>query len=324
MTEVATATGSINTAALGRTLMHEHVLVITPEVLQNYPEEWDEQVRVEDAVEKLTALKNAGIDTIVDPTVVGLGRYIPRIVAIADRIELNIVVATGVYTYDSVPKYFMIRGPVMGFDLPDPMVDMFIRDITEGIADTGVKAAFLKCAIDEPGMTTDVERILRAVASAHLATGAPIMVHTAPAKHRGLEVHELLSGMGVAPSSVLLAHSGDSGDADHLSELAEHGYLLGMDRFGVDAYAPFEQRVGIVAELIRRGYAERMVLAHDASCFFDWIDPSFMAMATNWHYLHISQDVLPALLERGVSQGEIDTMLISNPRTWFDTRDHPA
>jgi phosphotriesterase-related protein len=302
--------------------MHEHVFVITPEVLQNYPEEWDERVRVDDAVEKLTALKAAGIDTIVDPTVIGLGRYIPRIVEIAHRIELNIVVATGVYTYDSVPKYFRLRGPFMpGLDeVPDPMADMFIRDITDGIADTGVKAAFLKCAIDEPGMTTDVVRILRAVARAHLATGAPIMVHTEPASHRGLEVHELLTSEGVAPTSVLLAHSGDSADADHLSELADHGYLLGMDRFGVDAILPFEQRVGIVVELIKRGYVEQMVLAHDASCFFDWIDQSFLAMAPNWHFLHISQEVLPALREQGVSDEQLDTMLVDNPRRWFETR----
>jgi len=300
--------------------MHEHVFVITPEVLQNYPEEWDEEVRVADAIEKLTALKAAGIDTIVDPTVIGLGRCIPRIVEVAKRIDLNIVVATGVYTYDSAPKYFMIRGPVMGLDLPDPMVDMFIRDINEGIADTGVKAAFLKCAIDSPGMTKDVQRIMRAVARAHLATGAPVMVHTEPAKKRGAEVHTLMAEEGVDPRSVCLAHSGDSGDVDHLSGLAELGYLLGMDRFGVDAYAPFEQRVDTVVELIRRGYVERMVLAHDASCFFDWIDPSFLALTPNWNYLHISQDVLPALRERGVTDAQIDTMLVDNPRRWFETR----
>jgi phosphotriesterase-related protein len=320
LAEVPTAKGTVDSGALGRVLMHEHVFVITPEVLQNYPEEWDEQVRVDDAVEKLNALKAAGIDTIVDPTVVGLGRYIPRIVEIANRIDLNIVVATGIYTYDSAPKYFRIRGPVMGMDLPDPMVDMFVRDINEGIADTGVKAGFLKCAIDEPGMTEDVARIMRAVARAHLATGAPIMVHTDPASKRGLEVHELLTAEGVSPANVLLAHSGDSGDADHLSELADFGYLLGMDRFGVDAYASFEQRVGTVAEMIRRGYVERMVLAHDASCFFDWIDPTFLAMAPNWHYLHITNDVLPALRDNGVTDAQIDTMLVANPKAWFDTR----
>jgi phosphotriesterase-related protein len=315
---IPTAKGTVDSGALGRTLMHEHVFVITPEVLQNYPEEWDEQLRVDDAVAKLTALKAAGIDTIVDPTVIGLGRYVPRIVEIAARVDINIVVATGIYTYDSVPKYFRIRGPVMGMDLPDPMLDMFVRDITEGIADTGVRAAFLKCAIDEPGMTKDVARIMRAVAHAHLATGAPVMVHTEPAQHRGLDVHELLTKEGVDPANVLLAHSGDSADADHLSALADLGYLLGMDRFGVDAIAPFEQRVAIVATLIERGYAERMVLAHDAACFFDWIDPSFLAMTPNWHYLHITSDVLPALRERGVTEDQIDTMLVANPRRWFD------
>jgi phosphotriesterase-related protein len=315
--DVPTAKGTVESGALGRVLMHEHVFVITPEVLQNYPEEWDEQVRIDDAIEKLSALKAAGIDTIVDPTVVGLGRYIPRIVEIANRIDLNIIVATGVYTYDSVPNFFRFRGPLLGLDLPDPMVDMFVRDITEGIADTGVRAAFLKCAIDEPGMTGDVERILRAVAKAHLQTGAPIMVHTVPAKRRGLEVHEVLTAEDVDPSRVLLAHSGDVNDPDHLSELADLGYLLGMDRFGVDMYLPFEERVAIVATMVERGYAERMVLAHDASCFFDWVDPSFLAFSPNWHYLHITNDVLPALRDRGVTDAQIDAMLIDNPRRYF-------
>jgi phosphotriesterase-related protein len=318
LAEIPTAGGTIDSGALGRTLIHEHVFVITPEVLQNYPEEWDEQVRVADAVEKLTALKAAGIDTIFDPTVVGLGRYIPRIVEIAKQVELNIVVATGVYTYDSVPNYFRLRGPVLGLDLPDPMADLFIRDITQGIADTGVKAAFLKCAIDEEGMTRDVERILRAVARAHLETGAPVMVHTHPGTKRGLEVHNVLSEMGVDPARVCLAHSGDSNDLDHLSELADHGYLLGMDRFGVDPYASFDQRVDTVVKLIERGYLDRMGLAHDASCYFDWIEPSYLAMAPNWNYQHIPNDVLPELRNRGVSDDQIDALLIDNPRRWIE------
>src|SRR2546421_608202 len=84
----------------------------------------------------------------------------------------RVVVVTGVYTYDTVPFYFRLRGPGLLPDLPDPMVDMFIRDLTIGIPGTdGVRAAFLKCAIDEYGMTRDVERIMRAVARAHRATG---------------------------------------------------------------------------------------------------------------------------------------------------------
>ncbi len=320
MAEIPTAGGPVDSGALGRTLIHEHVFVMTTEVQANFKTDWDEASNVADAVEKLTALKAAGIDTIADPTVIGLGRYIPRIVDIAKQVEINIIVATGVYTYADVPMYFRLRGPFLpGLDRPDPMVDMFVTDITEGIADTGVRAAFLKCAIDEPGMTPGVERVLRAVAKAHLRTGAPVMVHTHPGTRRGLEVHEILQQEGVSPSSVCLAHSGDSPDADHLSELAEHGYLLGMDRFGVDAYLPFEQRVGVVAELVKRGYADRMALAHDASCYFDWVEPQFLEAAPNWNFLHISKDVLPRLRELGVSEEQIDTMLIDNPRRWFET-----
>jgi phosphotriesterase-related protein len=319
LTSVPTAKGTVESGALGRTLMHEHVFVITPEVLQNYPDQWDEDIRVADAIEKLTALKNAGIDTIVDPTVIGLGRYIPRIVEIANQIDLNIIVATGIYTYDSVPKFFKFRGPMLGIEMPDPMADMFIKDITEGIADTGVKAAFLKCAIDEPGMTDDVARIMRAVAKAHLETGAPIMVHTVPGMKRGLEVHELLRAEGVDPSRVCLAHSGDVNDPDHLSELADLGYLLGMDRFGIDLYLAFEERVAIVATMVERGYGAQMVLAHDASCFMDWIEPSYLDFSPNWNFLHITRDVLPALKERGVTDAQIDQMLVGNPKRWFDT-----
>ncbi len=318
MAEIPTAGGTIDSGALGRTLIHEHVFVISPEVLQNYPEEWDEQTRVRDAIDKLSALKAAGIDTIFDPTVIGLGRYIPRIVEIAQQTEINIVVATGVYTYDSVPKFFRLRGPILGMDLPDPMADMFIRDITQGIADTGIRAAFLKCAIDEEGMTNDVERILRAVAKAHLETGAPVMVHTHPGTKRGLEVHKVLAGMGVDPTKVCLAHSGDTGDVDHLSELADLGYFLGMDRFGVDVYAPFETRVDTVVKLIERGYLAQIGLAHDASCYLDWVEQSMLAMTPNWNYLHISNDVLPEFRNRGVTEEQIDTMLLANPKRWIE------
>jgi len=319
VTDVPTATGLVDSAALGRTLMHEHVFLLTPEVQANH-DEWDEEAAVADAVTKLTELAAAGYDTIVDPTVIGIGRYVPRIVRVAQQVDLAIIVATGVYTYDTAPFYFRHRGPGLLPDLPDPMIDMFIRDLTIGIPGTdGVRAAFLKCAIDHYGMTPDVERILRAVARAHRATGAPITVHTHPASKSGLLVHDLLSAEGVDPSRVVLGHSGDTSDVDHLVELADLGYTLGMDRFGVDAIAPVEQRVRVVAELAKRGYADRMVLSQDAACYFDWLDPAFAGAMPNWHYLHIERDVLPALREQGVTEAQIDQMLVDNPRRYFET-----
>jgi phosphotriesterase-related protein len=320
--QVQTVRGPVDTAELGPTLMHEHVFVLTPDVQQNHPEEWgSEDERVADAVRKLTELASRGVRTIVDPTVIGLGRYIPRIQRIAEQVDLNIIVATGLYTYGDVPFFFSSRGPalsaVLGTEVPDPMVDMFVKDIEEGIAGTGVKAALLKCAIDHKGLTSGVERVMRAVARAHRRTGVPITVHTHPGRRTGVEVQKVFADEGVDPERVVLGHSGDSPDVDHLSELADAGFLLGFDRFGLHIGTTFEERAGTLIEMCRRGYAERIVLSQDASCYIDWIDPAVMPLLDQWHYTHIHDDVLPYVRERGVTDEQIETMLVANPRRYF-------
>jgi len=316
---VETVRGPISTSDLGVTLMHEHVFVLSPEIMANYPEGWgDEQARIDSAVEKLNALKAIGVDTIVDPTVIGLGRYIPRIQRVAERTDLQIVVATGVYTYNDVPMFFHFTGPGTALNGPETMVEMFVRDITEGIAGTGVKAAILKCATDEPGMTPGVERVLRAVAQAHRATGVPITTHTHAHTRRGLEQQRVFAEEGVDLSRVVIGHSGDTTDLDYLEELAAAGSYLGMDRFGLDNISSFDDRVDTVARMCERGHADKMVLAHDASCHIDWLPEAALPFALpNWHFLHIHNDVLPALRQRGVTDEQITTMLVDNPRRIF-------
>ena len=315
---VPTVTGSIPVEQLGKTLAHEHVFVVGEEFRQNYQADWDEEEKTAQAVRDLNELKSLGIDSIMDPTVVGLGRYIPRIQRIAEQTDLNIVVATGVYTYNEVPFQFHFSGPGLLFDVPEPMTELFVTDIENGIAGTGVKAGFLKCAIEEQGMTPGVERVMRAVAQAHVGTGVPITVHTNVHNRSGLDAQRVLREEGADLTKVVIGHSGDSTDLDYLMELADAGSILGMDRFGLDVLLPFEQRVDTVAQLVERGYADRMVLAHDASCFIDWFDPQAKAQAVpNWNYRHISEDVLPALLERGVSEEQIQTMLVDNVRRYF-------
>ena len=179
MPTIETATGPVDSAALGRVLMHEHVFIISPEMKDNVPEDWgDDETRLEDAAKRLSELKASGIDAILDPTALGLGRYIPRIATLASRIDLKILVATGIYTFNELPHYWNRRVPGSGPNGSDPMVDLFVKDITEGIAGTGIKAAVIKCATDRPGVTPGVERVLRACAKAHRATGAPITTHT--------------------------------------------------------------------------------------------------------------------------------------------------
>ena len=313
--EVDTVRGAIGTSDLGVTLMHEHVFVLSPEIIANYPEGWgDENAREDAAVEKLNALKAAGVDTIVDPTVIGLGRYIPRIQRVAARTDLQIVVATGVYTYGDVPMYFHFTGPGTALNGPETMTDLFIRDITEGIAGTGVKAAILKCATDEAGITPGVDRVLRATAAAHRATGVPITTHTHAHSRRGLEQQRIFAEEGVDLSRVVIGHSGDTTDLDYLEELIAAGSYLGMDRFGIDNILSFDDRVDTVVKMCQRGHADKMVLAHDASCYIDWLPEAALPLVLpNWHYLHIHNDVLPALRQRGVTEEQITTMLVGNP-----------
>ncbi|MBO0728919.1 MAG: hypothetical protein J2P57_06640 [Acidimicrobiaceae bacterium] len=315
-----TVKGSIDTADLGHVLMHEHVFVLSTEIMQNYPEDWgEEEVRVKEAVVRLNELKAAGMDTIVDLTVTGLGRYIPRIQRIAAQTDLNIVVATGLYTYHDVPHYFHFRGPGTLLGGPELMTDMFLRDIREGIGDTGVKAAILKCATDEPGITPDVERILRAVAQAHRETGVPISTHTHAGTRRGLEQQRIFADEGVDLSRVVIGHSGDTTDIGYLEEVIANGSYIGMDRFGIDVILPFEDRVDTVARMCERGHAGKMVLSHDASCHNDWLGDEIVAQATpRWHYLHITHDVVPALKERGVTDEQLHQMLVDNPRAIFE------
>ena len=319
VTEVETVRGPVPTSELGTTLMHEHVFVLTPDSQANWSDEWDEEVRVAEAIEKLTELVGTGVRTIADPTVDGLGRDVRRIARVNEAVpDLHIIAATGVYTYADVPGFFAERGPGALPDLPEPMVDLFVRDVRDGIQGTDIKAAFFKCAIDHHGLTPGVERVMRAVARAHAATGAPIMVHNRPAGDTMADVRRVLAEEGVDPRRVQLAHVGDSTDVDLLVSYAEQGFLLGMDRFGIDAILGFEDRVATVVELCRRGFAHRLVLAHDASCYIDWVQPDLLPFLPNWNYLHIHRDVVPALLERGVTQDDVDQMMVRNPRDWFE------
>src|SRR3990170_663189 len=312
MPQVETLRGPVDTAKLGFALMHEHVFVLSEGVPHNFPSVFDEEQQIGAAREKLRELVEAGVQTFVDLTVLGLGRNIPRLLRVAADIPLNIIVATGLYTYDELPRYFQSRDA-------DVMAELFVRDITEGIQGTNVKAAILKCATHEPGVTRGVEKVLRAVARAHRRTGVPISTHTHSPTKRGLEQQAIFAEEGVDLSRVIIGHSGDSEDLDYLEALMKRGSTIGMDRFGVDIYLTTEKRVAVIAKLCEKGYTGRMVLSHDASCLLDWY-PAEAVRATvpNWHFLHISRDVIPALRNVGVSDEQIRQMTVDNPRRIFE------
>ncbi|MGZ8716791.1 MAG: phosphotriesterase family protein [Gaiellaceae bacterium] len=315
MSTVETVRGPVELSQLGPTLMHEHVFVLDPGALQNYghvwgASYWDEDVGVADAVEKLRRLRDGGIHTIVDPTAPGLGRYIPRIQRVNAEVDLNIIVSTGVYAFLELPSFLSYRGD-------DAIVELFVREIREGIDDTGVKAAFLKCAVEEHGIVGDVPRILSVIAAASVETGAPVMVHTNAAAKTGLPALETLTKAGVDPAKVVIAHAGDSNDLDYLRAIADTGASLGCDRFGIEHFNPDARRIETLAALVAEGYADRVHLGHDAACFYDFMFGNPFFVDEKPDYLHISTTIVPALVDVGVTQEQIDRMLVDNAQRYF-------
>lgn len=311
MPAVNSVSGPLDTADLGFTLMHEHIMVQSPGVKENFPV-YDREAEIEKAARKLRDVQERGVGTLVDLTV-GDWRDIPFVKEAVARSGAQVIVATGLYW--EVPHFFRAQS---GRSV-DYIADLFVRDITDGIMDTGVKAGIIKCATDEPGVTPDVERILRAAAKAHRATGVPISTHTHAASGAGLKQQDVFESEGVDLTRTVIGHSGDSEDLEYLKKLMERGSYIGMDRFGVDLFLPTDRRVTTIAKLCEMGYAGQMVLSHDAACYFDWVDPNLLSGALpNWHFNHIPDDVIPALKQAGVTDGQVRTMTVDNPRRIFE------
>jgi phosphotriesterase-related protein len=330
MTRIPIVGGEIDASQLGKTLMHEHVFIRTPELQEAWPGfmGWDEDRVVADAREKLTKLKAAGIDTIVDMTAPGLGRQVKRVAQAVAGTGLQVIVVTGYYTYTDLPFPMKYNGPGKLFNNdPDDgfLVDLFVRDIQEGIEGTGIKAGVVKCCTDMPGVTEDIERLIRAVAKTHLKTDVPIMTHSHAKSKRGLDQQRILSEEGVDLSRVLIGHSNETGDIDYLVALLDAGSYLGFDRCGLKIDEPLEDQQATLVELCKRGYAEQIVLSHDRHCTSDWFaEEGVVAALPEWNHGFIQGSLIPGLLENGVTEEQVEQMMHKNPVAFFAARSRGA
>jgi phosphotriesterase-related protein len=312
---VQTVRGPVAPEDLGPALLHEHVFIASPEGIANHNHTWgapwwDEEERVAAAIRDLQELRDIGIRTIVDPTAFGLSRNVHRIARVNREVDLNIVVCTGIYAFLEVPAYLKYR-PAEG------LAEIFRRDIEVGIDDTGIRAAFLKCAVESYGIVGDLPLILDAIALTAIDTGVPVMVHTNGAAQTGRIALAELIRRGVDPTRIVIAHAGDSNDLDYLRELGDSGAMLGFDRFNIPAFNPDERRIESLLALLAEGYVDRIHLSHDAATFNDFMQHNPPFAQENPNYLHIHRHVLPRLSEAGVTEEQIDEMLITNARRFL-------
>jgi phosphotriesterase-related protein len=311
MPAVASVGGPLELDDLGTTLVHEHLRMRSEPVPAQFPHLYDDEDGLRRAVEVARALLEQGVRTICDPSCMNHGRDIRFMKRVSDESGLRVVPCTGVYTYTEVPQALRNREE-------DYLADAFVHDIEEGIQGTDMKAAFLKCAVDEQGMTDDVEKVLRACARASKQTGRPIMAHSHPGTRRGLEIMDVLDEEGVDPAKVQVAHTGDTDDLVYIEELLARGPFIGMDRYGVDVILATEKRNATVTALLERGYADRMFLSTDACAEFDWFPEELTdQFAPKWKSTLLFGEIVPQLREAGMTNQQLEEMTVTNPKRWL-------
>jgi len=321
MTTINTVLGTCKPQDLGFTLIHEHLTAGFPGwELDNVG--FDYKKEVSTAVEKLKEIKALGVTSFVDPCPMELGRNPEFAAEAAEKSGMRVVIATGLYNdVLGIPPHF--RGlPV------DDIAEVYVRELTEGIGKTGIKAGIIKTATGGvPGMTAVDERItvneekcLRAAARAHKATGAPILCHNNELAPFGRETLDIFAEEGVDFNRVLIGHACGVGNMRYYFDILQRGAWLGFDRFGIETIASDKMRLASLIGLLAVGF-DRIMLSHDAvHCWLGRVTKewqAFMNKCPNWNYAHICKNILPALSKAGVSEGTIRTMTVDNPRSYF-------
>jgi phosphotriesterase-related protein len=326
MSTVQTVTGPVDAAELGRTLVHEHIRI------SYYGEEldprysWDRAETVERAVDKMGELLDAGFRTFVDPCPIELGRDPELYAEISARSGMRIVCTTGFYTEhlsSGLPFYWRARDP-------EEIAELYVRELVEGIAGTsGIRAGAIKAATGVE-VTPAESRCLTGAALAQREVGCAIITHTENSKHGDVQ-QDLFADGGADLGRVLIGHQDEQTDVAPIRKLAERGTFVGVDRIGLEILAPDERRADHVATLVREGFTDHVCLSQDHICALTaprssfWVPPEYRdAAATRreeieWQvwkrpYTYILTDFVPRLQERGVTDADVETIFVDNPR----------
>jgi phosphotriesterase-related protein len=317
MSIVQTVQGAVEAEELGMVLAHEHLRFRDEAVAAEWPDRYDEQAELDAALEAVEAAKARGVQTIVDPTAMFGGRDVHFMKRVAEQTGVRVVACTGIYSYDYLPHYFENRDV-------DAMAEHFVSDLQRGIQGSDIRAAFLKCAADAPGLTEHVEKIHRAVARASVQTGAPIMAHSMPAVATGPRQVEIFEQEGVDLARVRIAHCGDTDDVNYIEQLIDKGVYVGLDRYGLEMFLPIDKRNATAAELLRRGHTDHLMISQDYCATIDWFPAEAEAVfesqgaIRNWSMTLVFDEVVPALRECDAMDDQtFHTVFVENPKRWL-------
>ncbi|MCL2782925.1 MAG: hypothetical protein FWD80_02995 [Propionibacteriaceae bacterium] len=311
--KINTVTGPIDTADLGATFMHEHVCCADWSLRANFGDRFfnfDEVVGIATAM--YSKMKDAcGVATVVDGTPINLGRDVRLIREVAERTGLNFVVSSGFY-------YQM--EPALAMRPEDEIAGWLLDECSNGIQGTGILPGIMKAAVDQSGVTPYLHKVLSAIGSVAAQTDLPIFCHHNPSLRNGGDILDIFEAQGVAPNRVIMGHSGDTDELDYLQSLLNRGCYIGMDRFGYcDITLGLDRRVATIAALCERGWAHRMFVSHDIAAYlgmFGAVNNSALVGRPDYTLIHTQ--VLPALLDAGVTRDTFDEMMSKNAARFFE------
>jgi phosphotriesterase-related protein len=316
MTMVQTVTGPVDAADLGFTLVHEHVVCASAGVVRGTPALFGgREALLERAVGLLIEAREAGVDTIVDATPFDLGRDMLLLAECSRRSGMRIIAASG---------HWLIPSLTMAARSTRQIAELFVEELSVGADSSDIRAGILKVASEEAVEPFD-RRVLDAAATAHRETGAAILTHAAARNRIGEQQATVFEELRVDPSRVVIGHSDDTTDISYITGLADRGYFIGMDRLPCGALPEYgtqsvADRLHMIAELVSRGYADRLVLSHD-----DPIWAGLLSDEDQRRHLEANPDVLafisrvalPELRRLGITEEAIERMTTQNPRQWL-------
>ena len=317
-TMVHTVLGPCRTSDLGVALMHEHLLIGWPGWENDAAAQPMSRAEVRRlCVERMLELKELGMSTFVDPCPIDLGRDVELMAEVAQATGIHIICATGLYKEDQGgASYFKFRTPFA--DVAGEMAETFVKELTEGIGSTGIRAGVIKVATGAHQITAYERMVLTAAARAHRATGAPITTHTDEGT-MGREQLDVFAAEGVDLKHVIVGHSCGSADLRYHVDLLDRGAYLGFDRFGLEFLQPDRVRVAALIGLIGIGFGHRLVLSHNTVwCWRGRPLELPSALMPKWNPTHLFRNIIPALREAGVSEAKIQSLIRDNPRRYFE------
>ncbi len=312
---VQTVLGELPAEQLGATLSHEHVLAAPPGFESDSTLKLDREASLLHVTGELRKLKEHGVSSIIDPIPMDLGRDVNFLADASRQSSVNIICATGLYL--ETGRLGGLLSHYMGLKA-DILAGVFLEEIHGGIGPEKIKPGVIKCATSAHEITRGERKALTAAAWAAKDSGIPITTHTQEAS-MGPEQLDIFEENGVDPRRVTVGHCSDSSDLAYLVKILKRGAYVGFDRVGIERMTEDEVKVGAIAALVAMGFEKQIVLSHDNVECAHGFEPT--GGNPKRRYTFIPEEFIPALKAAGLSEDAIHTILVDNPRRYFEGPD---